>query len=78
MNGILFEGSRMDVNVASERRKKRQAGDLVSGVKKIPRKQVSDCLVIICSRDIRSYSDAILHRLKELGILEIIYVLKHF
>lgn len=69
MNGILFEGSRIDVNVASERRKKRNPGDPLEPAKKIPRKQVSDALVIICNRDIRSYSDAVLHRLKELHVV---------
>ena len=39
MNGALFEGSRIDVNVASERRKKRSPSDIIkeNAVKKIPR-----------------------------------------
>ena len=37
MCGFLLEGSRIDVNVASERRKKRNPGEILESVKKIPR-----------------------------------------
>ena len=37
MNGFLLEGSRIDVNVASERRKKRNPGEILESVRKIPR-----------------------------------------
>ena len=30
------------------------------------RKTVSDCLVVICSRDIRGYSDAVIYRLMDI------------
>ena len=35
------------------------------------RKQISDCLIIICNREIRNYSDAVVHRLKDLTMVGI-------